>query len=31
MKATPAIAGELDRQLGLNEAILRTKLLRIEA
>lgn len=31
MKATPATAQELDRQLGLNEAILRTKLLRSEA
>ena len=31
MKATPETAQELDRQLGLNEAILRTKLLRIEA
>ncbi len=26
MTATPALAKELDRQLGLNEAILRTKL-----
>lgn len=31
MKATPATAQELDRQLGLNEVILRTKLLRSEA
>lgn len=31
MKATPATAQELDRQLTLNEAILRTKLLRVEA
>ena len=31
MKATPETAQELDRQLGLNEAILRTKLLRVEA
>lgn len=31
MTATPAIAQELDRQLGLNETILRTKLLRPEA
>lgn len=31
MKATPATAQELDRQLGLNEVILRTKLLRAEA
>lgn len=30
MKATPATAQELDRQLGLNESILRTKLLRAE-
>lgn len=28
MKATPATAGELDRQLGLNEDVLRIKLLR---
>ena len=28
--ATPAVAHELDRQLGLNEAVLRTKVLRIE-
>ena len=28
MNATPAMAQELDRQLGLNEAVLRTKLLR---
>ena len=31
MKVTPETAQELDRQLGLNEAILRTKLLRAEA
>lgn len=31
MKATPALADELDRQLGLNESVLRTKLMRIEA
>ena len=31
MKATPTTAQELDRQLGLNEVILRTKLLRSEA
>lgn len=30
MKTTPATAQELDRQLGLNESILRTKLLRAE-
>ena len=29
--ATPEIAQELDRQLGLNETVLRTKLLRPEA
>ncbi len=29
--ATPATAGELDRQLGLNEAVLRTKVLRTAA
>jgi small subunit ribosomal protein S6 len=29
--ATPSAAKELDRQLGLNESVLRTKLLRIEA
>ena len=28
---TPEIAQELDRQLGLNESVLRTKLLRPEA
>jgi small subunit ribosomal protein S6 len=28
MKAEPAVAQELDRQLGLNEAVLRTKLIR---
>ncbi len=31
MKATSEIAKELDRQLGLNEDVLRTKLLRVEA
>ena len=31
LTATPAIAQELDRQLNLNEAVLRTKLLRAEA
>ena len=31
MKSTPATAQELDRQLGLNEVFLRTKLLRAEA
>ena len=31
MKATPETAKDLDRQLGLNEVILRTKLLRAEA
>ncbi|MDR6939590.1 30S ribosomal protein S6 [Arcanobacterium hippocoleae] len=30
MTATPATAQELDRVLGLNEAVLRTKLLRFE-
>ncbi len=29
--ATPATAKELDRQLGLNEAVLRTKVLRTDA
>ncbi|GIG28682.1 30S ribosomal protein S6 [Cellulomonas marina] len=29
-QATPATAKELDRQLGLNEAVLRTKVLRAE-
>ena len=29
--ATPATAKELDRQLGLNEAVLRTKVLRPDA
>ncbi|WP_136517615.1 MULTISPECIES: 30S ribosomal protein S6 [Cellulomonas] len=29
--ATPATAKELDRQLGLNEVVLRTKVLRREA
>ncbi|HET8615030.1 MAG TPA: 30S ribosomal protein S6 [Actinomycetales bacterium] len=28
MTAEPAVAQELDRQLGLNEAVLRTKLIR---
>ncbi|MDO4791967.1 30S ribosomal protein S6 [Buchananella felis] len=31
MTTTPAQAKELDRQLGLNEAVLRTKLLRPDA
>ena len=31
MTATPDVAKELDRQLGLNESVLRTKLLRPEA
>ena len=31
MTTTPAVAQELDRQLGLNETVLRTKLLRPEA
>lgn len=31
MTAEPALAQELDRQLGLNEAVLRTKLLRADA
>lgn len=31
MSATPELAQELDRQLGLNEAIMRTKLLRVDA
>ncbi|HCX86227.1 MAG TPA: 30S ribosomal protein S6 [Micrococcales bacterium] len=30
MTATPALAQELDRQLGLNEAVMRTKLLRAD-
>jgi small subunit ribosomal protein S6 len=30
MKTEPATAKELDRQLNLNEAVLRTKLLRLE-
>lgn len=30
MRATPAMAKELDRQLSLNESVLRTKLLRKE-
>ncbi|EME15428.1 30S ribosomal protein S6 [Rhodococcus triatomae] len=28
LKATPATVNELDRQLGLNESVLRTKVLR---
>ncbi|MFD1505949.1 30S ribosomal protein S6 [Georgenia yuyongxinii] len=31
MKTTPELAQELDRQLGLNEAVLRTKLIRPDA
>ena len=31
MQAEPALAKELDRQLNLNEAVLRTKLIRPEA
>ena len=31
MTTTPEVAKELDRQLGLNEAVLRTKLLRPNA
>ncbi|MGC5627796.1 30S ribosomal protein S6 [Georgenia sp. Z1344] len=31
MTTTPEVAKELDRQLGLNEAVLRTKLLRPDA
>src|SRR5690606_770500 len=31
MTAEPATAQELDRQLGLNESVLRTKLMRIGA
>ena len=31
MTTTPEIAQEVDRQLGLNESVLRTKLLRPEA
>jgi small subunit ribosomal protein S6 len=31
MQAEPALAKELDRQLNLNEAVLRTKLVRPEA
>ncbi|WP_103062399.1 30S ribosomal protein S6 [Actinomyces qiguomingii] len=31
MTTTPEVAQELDRQLGLNELVLRTKLLRPEA
>ena len=30
MKAVPDSVAELDRQLGLNEAVLRTKVLRME-
>jgi len=30
MKAMPDAVAELDRQLGLNEAVLRTKVLRME-
>ena len=31
MVATPELAQELDRQLGLNESVLRTKLIRSDA
>lgn len=31
MTTTPDVAKELDRQLGLNEAVLRTKLIRPDA
>jgi small subunit ribosomal protein S6 len=31
MTTTPELAQELDRQLGLNEAVLRTKLIRPDA
>lgn len=31
MTSTPEVAQELDRQLGLNEAVLRTKLIRPDA
>lgn len=31
MTTTPDVAQELDRQLGLNEAVLRTKLIRPDA
>ncbi|HLV04041.1 30S ribosomal protein S6 [uncultured Georgenia sp.] len=31
MTASPELAQELDRQLGLNEAVLRTKLIRPDA
>jgi small subunit ribosomal protein S6 len=31
MQAEPALAKELDRQLNLNEAVLRTKIIRPEA
>jgi len=31
MTAEPATAAELDRQLGLNESVMRTKLLRADA
>lgn len=30
MTATPELAAELDRQLGLNESVMRTKLMRPE-
>ncbi|MGL4174115.1 MAG: 30S ribosomal protein S6 [Actinomycetota bacterium] len=30
MQATPEVAQELDRQLGLNESVMRTKLIRPE-
>ncbi len=29
--STPATAAELDRQLGLNESVMRTKLMRVDA
>ena len=31
LTATPAVAQELDRQLGLNESVLRTKVIRPDA
>ena len=31
MHTTPEVAQEIDRQLGLNESVLRTKLLRLDA
>lgn len=31
LTTTPAMAKEIDRQLGLNESVLRTKLLRTDA